>query len=196
MCWCDMLLVCGVPINLYVSKWHVDSRARLVLVRGSSRAPPSPAVSTSTSTSTSPSSCHLVPMATSMDVDGTTLAQPATLHGAPQVREQPITHTTLPLSNGRLPIPISARFGDCSGRLDPYHYSGSQNREPFREIPVKVHIRRPERDSWVYVGRATVSLDTAGHSSQVGESPYTHTFVTLDRSSETLVRSCPLDSNG
>ena len=52
--------------------------------------------------------------------------------------------------------------------------SGSQNREPFREIPVKVHIRRPERDSWVYVGRATISLDTTGHSSQVGESQYTH----------------------
>jgi hypothetical protein len=64
--------------------------------------------------------------------------------------------------------------------------SGSQNREPFREIPVKVHIRRPERDSWVYVGRATVSLDTTGHSSQVGESPYTHLLPlgTLDRSSE------------
>jgi hypothetical protein len=82
-------------------------------------------------------------MATSMEVDGTALGQPATLRGVPQVHEQPIMHTTLPLS------------------------SGSQNREPFREIPVKVHIRRPERDSWVYVGRATVSLDTTGHSSQV-----------------------------
>jgi hypothetical protein len=87
----------------------------------------------------------------------------------------------------RLPIPISARFGDCcSSRLDPFHNSGSQNREPFREIPVKVHVRRPDRDSWVYVGRATVSLDTTGHSSQVGESPYTLPSppAILDRSSE------------
>lgn len=113
-------------------------------------------------------------MATSMEVDGTALGQPATLHGAPQVHEQPIMHTALPLSNGRPPIPISARFGDCcSSRLNTFHDPGSQNREPFREIPVKVHIRRPDRDSWVYVGRATVSLDTTGHSSQVGESPYT-----------------------
>lgn len=124
-------------------------------------------------------------MATSMDIDGTASGQPATLHGVPQVHEQPIVHTGLPLSNGRLPIPISVRFGDCcSARLDPCHNSGSQNREPFREIPVKVHIRRPERDSWVYVGRATVLLDTTGHSSQVGESPICTPFATLDRSSE------------
>ncbi|KAI0001947.1 hypothetical protein BJV77DRAFT_970454 [Russula vinacea] len=78
-----------------------------------------------------------------MDIDGIPSDQPATLHGLPQVQESPIIHTGIPLSNS------------------------SQHREPFREIPVKVHIRRPERDSWVYVGRATVSLDTTGHSSQV-----------------------------
>lgn len=132
-------------------------------------------------TSTSPSSsCQLgtvrkAAMATSMDIDGTVSGQPATLHSVPQVQEQPIIHTGLPLSNGRPPILSYARFVDCgSVRSDPCHGSGSQNREPFREIPVKVHIRRPDRDSWVYVGRATVSLDTTGHSSQVGESPYIH----------------------
>ena len=54
---------------------------------------------------------------------------------------------------------------------DPLRYLGTaQPREPFREIPVKVHIRRPDRDAWVYVGRATVSLDNStGHASQVGE---------------------------
>ncbi|KAF8481253.1 hypothetical protein DFH94DRAFT_448029 [Russula ochroleuca] len=78
-----------------------------------------------------------------MDIDAIPSDQPATLHGLPQVQESPIIRTALPLSNG------------------------SQHREPFREIPVKVHIRRPDRDSWVYVGRATVSLDTTGHSSQV-----------------------------
>ncbi|KAI0068452.1 hypothetical protein BV25DRAFT_1818862 [Artomyces pyxidatus] len=42
-----------------------------------------------------------------------------------------------------------------------------QQRESFKEIPVKVHIRRPERDSWVYVGRGIVALEVSGHSSQV-----------------------------
>jgi len=69
--------------------------------------------------------------------------QPATLRELPQVPDPSAPHTGLPLSNG------------------------GQHREPFREITVKVHIRRPDRDSWVYVGRATVSLDTTGHSSQV-----------------------------
>ncbi|KAI0307876.1 hypothetical protein B0F90DRAFT_79099 [Multifurca ochricompacta] len=82
-------------------------------------------------------------MATSMDVDRTSLDQPAAMHELPQVQEPSVIHTGIPLSNG------------------------TQPREPFREIPVKVHIRRPDRDSWVYVGRAMVSLDATGHTSQV-----------------------------
>ncbi|KAF8140321.1 hypothetical protein EV363DRAFT_341515 [Boletus edulis] len=37
----------------------------------------------------------------------------------------------------------------------------------FRDVQVKVHIRRPERDSWVYLGRALVSQEIAGQSSRV-----------------------------
>jgi hypothetical protein len=93
-------------------------------------------------------------------------------------------------------LSMTARFIDCHAAcLDPSRCSGSQHREPFREIPVKVHIRRPERDSWVYVGRATVSLDTTGHSSQVGESPHTQLRPAQNRTSEP-VRSGPLDRNG
>ncbi|KAG7099140.1 hypothetical protein E1B28_001011 [Marasmius oreades] len=40
-------------------------------------------------------------------------------------------------------------------------------RENFRDIQVKVHIRRPERDSWVYMGRGLVSQEVHGHSSRV-----------------------------
>ncbi|KAJ7630872.1 hypothetical protein FB45DRAFT_916799 [Roridomyces roridus] len=40
-------------------------------------------------------------------------------------------------------------------------------RDTFREIQVKVHIRRPDRDSWVYVGRAVVSQDLNNQSSRV-----------------------------
>ncbi|RPD82454.1 hypothetical protein L226DRAFT_528615, partial [Lentinus tigrinus ALCF2SS1-7] len=44
---------------------------------------------------------------------------------------------------------------------------GAQNREPFRDIPVKVHIRRPDRDSWAYMGRGIVSQEISGQSSRV-----------------------------
>lgn len=45
----------------------------------------------------------------------------------------------------------------------------SRSREPFPEIPVKVHIRRPGKDAWVYLGRATVTQEIHGQSSRVGE---------------------------
>jgi hypothetical protein len=34
--------------------------------------------------------------------------------------------------------------------------------QAFREIPVKVHIRKPERDSWTYLGRAVVAYEPTG----------------------------------
>jgi len=40
-------------------------------------------------------------------------------------------------------------------------------RDNFREIQVKVHIRKPDRDSWSYLGRGVVSQEMAGHSSRV-----------------------------
>ncbi|KAJ7244728.1 hypothetical protein B0H12DRAFT_1128517 [Mycena haematopus] len=40
-------------------------------------------------------------------------------------------------------------------------------RDAFRDIQVKVHIRRPDRDSWVYMGRGVVSQDINGHASRV-----------------------------
>ncbi|KAH9175434.1 hypothetical protein EDB89DRAFT_1947058 [Lactarius sanguifluus] len=84
-------------------------------------------------------------MAASMDVDRTPLDHQVTLHELPQVQESSFAHSAPPLSNAT-----------------------AQPREPFREIPVKVHIRRPDRDAWVYVGRATVSLDNnTGRPSQV-----------------------------
>lgn len=39
----------------------------------------------------------------------------------------------------------------------------------FRDIQVKVHIRRPEKDSWAYLGRALVSQEVVGQSSRVGK---------------------------
>jgi hypothetical protein len=45
--------------------------------------------------------------------------------------------------------------------------SNAQGPQITREIQVKVHIRRPERDSWVYMGRGVVSQEVIGHSSRV-----------------------------
>lgn len=41
-------------------------------------------------------------------------------------------------------------------------------REAFRDIQVKVHVRKPERDAWTYLGRGLVSHEVMGHSSRVG----------------------------
>lgn len=41
------------------------------------------------------------------------------------------------------------------------------SRDPFREIAVKVHIRRPDKDSWVYLGRAMVTYEVHGTASRV-----------------------------
>ncbi|CAL1695612.1 unnamed protein product [Somion occarium] len=52
------------------------------------------------------------------------------------------------------------------------HYSDAlqsallqQAREPPRDITVKVHIRRPERDNWAYLGRAIVTQEVVGGKS-------------------------------
>jgi hypothetical protein len=150
----------------------------------SSRAPSPP--DDSTSTSTSPSSCHLVLSVWRqpwMSMEKHWASPPHYMAFHKYTNSQSYTQDYLCLMV-RYPSLYPLGLVTYSAHLDPCHNSGSQNREPFREIPVKVHIRRPERDSWVYVGRATVSLDTTGHSSQVGESPVYTPFATLDRSSE------------
>jgi len=53
--------------------------------------------------------------------------------------------------------------------LHGLYFPAPQQRDQFKEIPVKVHIRKPEKDTWVYVGRGLVTLEIFGHSSQVGD---------------------------
>ncbi|KAI6007276.1 hypothetical protein EDD15DRAFT_41833 [Pisolithus albus] len=45
--------------------------------------------------------------------------------------------------------------------------SSAPSSREFKDIQVKVHVRRPERDSWVYLGRALVSQEFMGQSSRV-----------------------------
>lgn len=37
----------------------------------------------------------------------------------------------------------------------------------FRDIPVKVHIRRPDKDTWSYLGRGIASHEVSGQASRV-----------------------------
>jgi len=45
--------------------------------------------------------------------------------------------------------------------------AAASSRDNFRDIQVKVHIRKPDRDSWVYLGRGLVTQEITGHSSRV-----------------------------
>jgi len=45
--------------------------------------------------------------------------------------------------------------------------STTRSRDTFRDIAVKVHIRRPGKDSWVYLGRALVTQEIVGQTSRV-----------------------------
>ncbi|KAI0348546.1 hypothetical protein BDW22DRAFT_1320907 [Trametopsis cervina] len=42
-----------------------------------------------------------------------------------------------------------------------------QSQDRFREVPVKVHVRRPERDSWAYIGRGIVTQETYGQGTRI-----------------------------
>ncbi|KAJ3779140.1 hypothetical protein FB446DRAFT_163956 [Lentinula raphanica] len=61
----------------------------------------------------------------------------------------------------------SASTSQAQAPTHPTEISHPQAPLITREIQVKVHIRRPERDSWVYMGRGLVSQEVTGHSSRV-----------------------------
>ncbi|EMD42132.1 hypothetical protein CERSUDRAFT_110680 [Gelatoporia subvermispora B] len=52
--------------------------------------------------------------------------------------------------------------------------------ERARDIVVKVHIRRPEKDSWAYLGRGIVSQEQIGQSTRIiVKSASTHKIMTV-----------------
>lgn len=85
----------------------------------------------------------------SMDVDSNVPNQEPQLTSLHQQESSSVTP----------PLPMSVVLSDAPAAAEP--------RENFKDIPVKVHIRKPERDTWVYVGRGIVHLDIQGHSAQV-----------------------------
>jgi len=55
-----------------------------------------------------------------------------------------------------------------SAKPNPIHnVSLSSLRDNFRDIQVKVHVRKPEGDVWVYLGRGLATQEVSGHSSRV-----------------------------
>lgn len=62
----------------------------------------------------------------------------------------------------------SATSGSVYGLTRGVKVAAPANRD-FRDIHVKVHIRRPEKDSWMYLGRGIATQEISGHSSRVGE---------------------------
>ncbi|KAG6862380.1 hypothetical protein C0995_011820 [Termitomyces sp. Mi166 len=67
----------------------------------------------------------------------------------------------------QLQVAGSSRDPQDLGMQTPPPTAPIPSRDAFRDIQVKVHIRRPERDSWVYMGRGVVSQEVSGHSSRV-----------------------------
>jgi len=66
--------------------------------------------------------------------------------------------------------PLNNRLDDetyTNGTSDQDASSSQPVREMYRQLPVRVHVRKPGRDSWVYVGRATVSHEVIGQTSRV-----------------------------
>jgi len=51
----------------------------------------------------------------------------------------------------------------------PFSHLAPTVKDNFREIQVKVHIRQPDKDSWLYLGRGIVTQEISGQSSRVGE---------------------------
>lgn len=47
--------------------------------------------------------------------------------------------------------------------------SSTTSSRDLRDVQVKIHIRRPEKDSWQYLGRGSVSQEITGHSSRISK---------------------------
>ncbi|KAH8099404.1 hypothetical protein BXZ70DRAFT_298006 [Cristinia sonorae] len=65
--------------------------------------------------------------------------------------QPPQTYTTIP------PNPL--QHNPEANTLPP--------KETFREIAVKVHIRKPDKDSWVYLGRGLVTSESVGRTTRI-----------------------------
>ena len=116
---------------------------------------------------------------TVMDVGGSAPPQPPQTDYAPSGSQLPPIVDSNSSSNGglhacllRCALHLSCRTPALT-KLDRLYQemrsivaSATQARDPFRDISVKMHIRRPDRDSWTYLGRGLISQE----QSRIGES--------------------------
>ncbi|KAL1720760.1 hypothetical protein EV715DRAFT_250046 [Schizophyllum commune] len=65
------------------------------------------------------------------------------------------------------PEPPTTQPTEVTNPQPPPQQAAPQPRESFREIQVKVHVRRPDRDNWTYLGKGLVTQELNGHSSRV-----------------------------
>ena len=65
--------------------------------------------------------------------------------------------------------------------------TNSEGHSGFKDVPVKVHVRRPDKDNWQYVGRAVVSQEAFGQGSRIG-AHYNHN-ISIPRANVTPLRS-------
>ncbi|KAH9937032.1 uncharacterized protein B0H18DRAFT_968841 [Fomitopsis serialis] len=86
-------------------------------------------------------------MDTVMDVGGSAPPPQPQLSHAPSGSQPPSNQDFNSASNG-MPSIVAATM-----------QASLQARDPFRDISVKVHIRRPDKDSWTYLGRALVAQE-------------------------------------
>ncbi|TFY65156.1 hypothetical protein EVJ58_g2150 [Rhodofomes roseus] len=78
----------------------------------------------------------------------------------------PQPQTTFAPSSSQLPVIQDPSSSNVLTELDRLYEemrnivaNATQARDPFRDISVKVHIRRPDRDSWTYLGRGLVAQE-------------------------------------
>jgi len=72
-----------------------------------------------------------------------------------------------PSVSGNAVAPVPDELYQMNGLNIPAFDAVQPQREPIRDLCVKVHTRRSGKDNWTYLGRAWVSQEIVGHNSRV-----------------------------
>jgi len=94
-----------------------------------------------------------------MDSDATTLMDIP--EAAAQAQN---TQLTQPQQTTLQPQPVHP---NAPGNTSQTNGPQFREREPIRDVAVKVHIRKPDKDSWIYLGRGVVTSELVGRSARI-----------------------------
>lgn len=78
------------------------------------------------------------------------------------------TYNRFALSPTPQPCSIFAPRAPPRRRAIATSTSGFQTQSAIKEVAVKVHVRRPDKDNWAYVGRAVVNEEVFGQGTRIG----------------------------